>query len=107
MSSPKTPAEAQVEKILKQLFPSIETFEPRGRDHLDFPEVYVEDLKRAVAMAFAAGRDFEGVRRDRRAARDEAKVITHHCSKCNEQVFGADVCSAHPNAKIDSIAGAR
>ena len=66
----KTPVDAQVEKILAKYFPSVETFEPRNMDSLDFHEVFVADLKRAVAEAFAAGRDFEGTRRDKREERD-------------------------------------
>lgn len=68
-----TPAEQQVEKLLKRFFSEIETFEERGRDSLDFKEVNVATLKSAMAEAFAAGRDFEGVRRDRRAERDEKR----------------------------------
>ena len=58
----KSPAELKVEEILARYFPAVETFEARGRDHLDFPEVFVADLKSAVELAFAAGRDFEAKR---------------------------------------------
>lgn len=57
-----TPVDAQIEKILAKYFPSIEIFEPRDMDSLDFHEVFVADLKRAVAEAFAAGRDFEALK---------------------------------------------
>lgn len=31
-------------------------------------------------------------------------MITHHCRECGEHVTGIEVCDAHPNATIDSIA---
>lgn len=70
----KTPAEVEVEKILNRFFPDVASrptgFEPQNTDHLDFPEIFVGSLRDAVAQAFAAGRDFEGRRRDKRAERD-------------------------------------
>ncbi|MCC6178778.1 MAG: hypothetical protein WAZ94_15070 [Phycisphaerales bacterium] len=73
----QTPAEQQISKILAQHFPGIETFEAQGLDSLDVHEVDVVALKNAVATAFAAGRDFEGRLRDRRAERDEkAQQVT-------------------------------
>lgn len=74
----KTPAQAEVEKILERYFPDIAHrdtgFEPQNSDALDFPDVFIGSLAEAVAAAFAAGRDFEGRRRDKRAQRDEAKA---------------------------------
>jgi len=64
-----TPVDAKIEKILAKYFPSIETFEPRNMDSLDFHEVFVADLKRAVAEAFAAGRDFEALKISKKAAK--------------------------------------
>lgn len=54
-----TPVDAILAKVLAQHFPD-------GLHHRLEPEV-----KAALAAAFAAGRDFEGTRRDRRAERDE------------------------------------
>lgn len=32
------------------------------------------------------------------------KTITHHCTVCGKKVRGDNVCAAHPNATIDSVA---
>lgn len=61
----KTPAEAAIRKILSQHFPAV-GFETDEAAEVDAIAIY-----NAVAQAFAAGRDFEGRLRDRRAERDE------------------------------------
>jgi len=68
------PTEREVAKLLKRFFSEIETFEERGLDSLDFKEVNVATIKDAIGAAFAAGRDFEGLRRDRRDERDARGV---------------------------------
>ena len=66
-----TPVDAEIGKILAKYFPSVETFEARNMDSLDWHEVFVADLKHAVAEAFAAGRDFETRKIAKKAAKKE------------------------------------
>lgn len=61
-----TPVDAEIGKILAQHFPSVNF----GNEDAE-AEVDIIAIKNAIAQAFAAGRDFEGTRRDRRAQRDE------------------------------------
>lgn len=77
----QTPAEAEVEKILSRFFPG-ETFDPNAEPWLNGSEDQAEALAiyNAVSAAFAAGRDFEGRRRDKRAERD-AKADAKACAR--------------------------
>lgn len=47
---------------------NLETIEPRGRDYLDFPEVSVMSIGRALDAAYEAGR---------KAALDEPLIIDY------------------------------
>jgi hypothetical protein len=63
-SAAKTPTEAEIRKILSRHFPAV------GFETDETAEVDAIAIRNAVAQAFAAGRDFEGRLRDRRAERD-------------------------------------
>ncbi|MEX0655307.1 MAG: hypothetical protein WD534_04275 [Phycisphaeraceae bacterium] len=47
--------EQTVQRIAREVL-DLETLEARGRDHLDFPEVGVWQIRQALEQAYEAGR---------------------------------------------------
>jgi len=70
--------------IQKQVSPLIETTEVRGRDSLDFHDVYIKSLVDLVKAAYQAGREEgldQGYNDGMEAARDMEEFYAKECGE--------------------------